>query len=209
MLVPDVLNLIVNNISFEAVERENEVEVYTDKLSIDKIKTLATSVVGQEQFGLKVKASHDENLSLRMRVRSNHRPEEDPEYEYTIKMKDKKGIDTEINIPIDINTFNVIKGIADSGMIKTRYTVPTNLKDIQVTLEIDVFEKTDWIKIDIELPGEITTGKKAVLDSLGVLGLSKEDVIIITPRDKINKTEDSKRVQGIIDDTCIIRPPFK
>lgn len=192
--------------SLEAVELENEIEVYTDKLNLDVVKGRATDMEGQEQFGLFVESSGSKKRALKMRVRRT-RKEDDIDYEFTIKHKDDQGQNTEINLDIDESTYREFKKLTDNGMVKTRYKVPVSINtsegDVDTFFEVDVFPKSEWVKIDIELPKGTSANRSAILEALSTIDLKESDVLIVTPIDKINGTKDALRASEIIQKECV------
>lgn len=73
-------------------------------------------------------------------------------------------------------TFQQFCRVADSGMIKTRYTFPIEGTDF--AFEVDVYQETDWVKIDLE----VNDPKFAIPDMpVALKGLIKDNPMKRTP----------------------------
>jgi len=160
-----------------ALEQENtsgivntETEyVFYAKLKDPDILRAATAVEDQEQWTLKIPKTPDNLSEGTMRVRKT-KEGNSVTYALTIKTRlnapqgDLSNTDTqvaadlqkmlEVTIEATEDCFEMFKRMADSGMIKTRYTLP--IQDSDCVFEVDRFitsegQYSQWVKIDLEV----------------------------------------------------------
>lgn len=80
-------------------------------------------------------------------------------YTLTAKAYTGRGEADEVSVPVSRDLHEVFKAIAGESMDKIRYTFP--IEGTQLKWEVDVFidaqgNPKDWVKIDLETPGEMT-----------------------------------------------------
>lgn len=154
-------------------EQEIEYEFYGRIEDINKIISLATQTEYQEQYELK-----KERGKIRVRM---SRVGDVTVYTMTSKTwTPGKAGEAEVEVEVSEDMFAHFRHIADSGMIKTRYSIPAGSQrlsggDIEkLTWEYDVFQdrdgkRSEWVKVDLEV--------KEVLATLPELPVALSDVI--------------------------------
>ena len=136
--------------------------VFYAKLLDPSILENATKEEHHEQWGIRVE-KNDKNMAAgRLRVRKIITGGS-TEHVMTIKVEQKieqaQGGNApaqnmkEVGISVSEDIFIMFRQMSDSGMIKTRYTIPFS----GMNLEVDRFylpnnEFSDWVKIDLEAP---------------------------------------------------------
>lgn len=150
--------------SFEATEREYEVEVYVEGLDIDAIDSSKLSKELQEQWSVYIPKGPENITDGRIRVRKSVKMERQYEWDpkvvdhyLTIKTNDRDGGDLESEIEIEKLVFDQFTELANQGMVKTRYFFPFEYEGLEFVAEVDTFkndqgEYIPWVKIDIEYP---------------------------------------------------------
>lgn len=145
----------------ETLTSEIEYEFYGKLNDFDDLVAKAKSTEYQEQYQLK-----KDRGSIRVRM---SKVGDDTIYMLNSKMWEPGKLgDEEVEHEVSAGLFKHFKHIADSGMIKTRYVIPTGsqrLSDGTVTKlnwEIDVFQKangerSEWVKIDLEVQEVLET----------------------------------------------------
>ncbi len=124
----------------------------TDRSQLDQ----AVSVEHQEQWSVNAKLEENAKYGGSIRVRKSvlkktgDRAIVEPTYMLCIKAfeSNKRGC-LENEFSVNEETFKQFRRIAESGMIKTRYTFP--IAGTDYAFEVDVYEGTDWVKIDLEI----------------------------------------------------------
>ena len=139
-------------------EREYEIAYYgrlVDRSILDK----AFAVEEQEQHAVFPPKKEGDTSTGQVRVRRTVelRPTKSkPRFEVTAKSPyGKDGGRAEANTEVDEVFFIVFKRTATTSMKKTRYSFrPQNLAEVypktNLLIQMDVFEGTDWVKIDVE-----------------------------------------------------------
>lgn len=80
-------------------------------------------------------------------------------YTLTAKAYSGRGEADEVSVPVSKDLHEVFKAITGESMDKIRYTFP--IEGSELKWEVDVFidaqgNPKDWVKIDLETPGEMT-----------------------------------------------------
>jgi CYTH domain-containing protein len=147
----------MESISMEAdVQVEEELVFYVRITDIAALKALATKEEEQEQWEIKSPVSNGrfrirKTVDLVVESKFQHLIDANsPKYTLTTKLKRAEGGDVETTADIDGDIFESFKALCPNGMRKTRYEVPTSAPGY--TWEFDVYEGTDWCKVDLELP---------------------------------------------------------
>lgn len=172
--------------SFEDVQIEYEVEGYLKGFDLEEIKSRSSAVEHQEQWGIYVPKTDANASAGSLRVRKSIAPDLVETYVQTTKLQgDAKG-KPEAEHGTNVDLFEMYKQMADQGLVKVRYDVPakTVAEGIDFKFELDVFynnrgELVPWVKIDAELPEGIKLTKED-------FNFACEEMIIVTPEDKIN-----------------------
>lgn len=208
-----MLDRLLKNISTEAVAIENEVEVFVKTTNVDQFKALATIKTYQEQYSFKVDKTEDNTSDSRHRIRYSIEEvagaELDRSYIYCIKMLNEDGTDTEIEFPVDELVYRHFKLTAQRRMIKIRYTIPTLLTGV----EVDVFVngKSPWVKVDIELDAKSIVSDelvKQILTTFKSTFTDIEEIIVVTPLDRVSGTKDYKLTRKFMDQYAVELGPF-
>lgn len=158
-----------NVINEKGQEVEIEKEFYAE-VDLDEIAKLATEVEDQEQWSVK-------NNKAQIRVRkTTEETTNGPKFSYELTLKGPKvdNTNTENNVDIDKQFFFDFKDhFADKGMVKTRYTIPD--ANSKLVFEVDVYEGTNWVKIDVEVPSEDTPIPKFPFETKQVIPGGRND----------------------------------
>lgn len=155
---------LLQRYSVEDATGSTEVEMeiaYYGRLVDRSILEKATSVEGQEQHAIFPPKKPGDTSSGQVRVRKTWTPNVRTKARYELTAKTpygKNGGRTESNVEITEDFFNVFKLTAETSMKKTRYTFnPSDINDsypkLHLVIQMDVFENTDWVKIDVEAKG--------------------------------------------------------
>lgn len=155
------MQVSVEHESDGVVEVELEYEFYGKLEDFDALVAAATTVERQEQYEIKKSSG-----TIRVRMST---VVDVVTYMLNSKTWDagKAGKD-EVEHEVSADMFAHFKKIADSGMIKTRYTIPagnqrlTNGEVEPISWEYDVFEdregkRSDWVKVDLEVKEALAT----------------------------------------------------
>lgn len=183
----------------QSAKPEVEYVLYA-RLSDFGILHQASSSEAHEQWEIKIPSLSTNGGSGRIRVRKTA-DKTGISYALTFKIRknpqEKEGlitpqVDLSHAIVCDDQALQMFKILSESGMIKERYTFPT---DHGLVWEVDVFFKEDgtrhdWVKIDLELRDGM-----AALDALPALPAGFEDVIR-APHGKRSELEEA-RVQEL------------
>lgn len=142
-------------------ETELEYEFYGRLESMDELRRLATETEHQEQYELKkprgkirVRACKVGNQTTYVMTSKTWTPGQPGE--------------NECEVEVSVDMFEHFKHVADSGMIKTRYTIPAGKQRtsdgdiVDIKWEYDVFEdrdgkRSDWVKVDLEVKEVLAT----------------------------------------------------
>ena len=139
----------LESISMEAdVQVEEELVFYARITDLAALRALSTKKEDQEQWEVKSPVGNG-----RFRIRFTHGDENGTiysKYTLTTKLKRAEGGDVETTADVDADIFESFKALCPNGMRKTRYEVPTGFPGY--TWEFDVYDGTDWCKVDLELP---------------------------------------------------------
>lgn len=152
--------------STEAAVGSEELEMeiaYYGRLVDRSVLTKAFHVEAQEQYAIFPPKKPGDNSTGQVRVRKttvikNGRPQK-PTFELTAKTPyAANGARIESNVEITEEFFETFKRTAETSMVKTRYKFyPKDIAEVypraRIIVEMDVFEKTDWVKIDVEGKG--------------------------------------------------------
>jgi CYTH domain-containing protein len=164
-------------LSLEAVDGRlhKEVEhVFYGKLDHPEELKNAQSALHQEQWMIKVPKTDDNAGSGTMRVRCEHGYGESPRYIFTTKAKSADGHNVEHEVPTTSDHMELMKVLADKGMVKTRYTFP--IAGSQLVWEVDVFTDEEglaapYVKLDLEVPVGV------ILDQVPPVPVTLSDVV--------------------------------
>lgn len=147
--------------------------VYYAKLIDPSILDKATMVEDQEQWNIKVPKTDKNAAEGRLRVRKTTK-DNTVQYVMTMKVESQAlgAVNTqnntsvvtasqsmrEVGLEASEDAFEMFKLISDNGMIKTRYSLP--VEDTDLVFEVDRFvlsngEYSDWVKIDLEVKGQL------------------------------------------------------
>lgn len=135
-----------------AEDAKTEVELehtWYGQLEDRSVLEKASSVEKQEQWSVPAKPGDDCLYNGSIRVRKSER-DGTVSYMMCVKAFEHKKLGClENEFEINETTFNQFKRVAGSGMIKTRYTFP--IEGTEYAFEVDVFQETDWVKVDLEV----------------------------------------------------------
>lgn len=149
------------------VEREIEYTMYVQLDNLEELKRKAVRVERHEQWTVPLNKKEDVDGKLRIRLIDNTRPT------MCTKIKRDQQIGCEeVEMDISMDMFNSLREMAVDGYIKTRYVVPSNIRDLW--WEVDVFfmnggAPSPWVKVDLEV--------KSLNDPIPVFPLSHTRVI--------------------------------
>lgn len=150
------------------VNTETEYVFYA-RLKDPAILKSAISVEDQEQWTLKIPKTADNLSEGTLRVRKTKEGDK-VTYALTIKTRlnavqgDLSNTDTQVAVNLQkmlevaleatVDSFEMFKSMANSGMIKTRYTLP--IEGCDCVFEVDRFrmsngEYSEWVKVDLEV----------------------------------------------------------
>jgi hypothetical protein len=145
---------------------EKEREFYVQLSDLEQLKK-ATSKESQEQWTIKLEKTDDNAGSGNFRVRKVD-TEGVIKYIFTTKTVQGQGLRDECSVEVSEQMFNMFKVLAETGMIKDRYSFPVEGTDL--VYEVDMFLKPDgsyhpWAKIDLENPPEQPPPLPVVVDA--------------------------------------------
>ena len=180
-----------SSLALEAVDGRlhKEVEhVFYGKLDHPEELKNAQSAQHQEQWMIKVPKTDDNAGSGTMRVRMEHGYGETPRYIFTTKAKSADGHNVEHEVPTTKDHMDLMKVLADKGMVKTRYTFP--ITGTQLVWEVDVFTDEEglaapYVKLDLEVPQGV------ILDAIPPFPVTLSDVVT-GDEIKVDPTADAK-----------------
>lgn len=118
----------------------------TDPTELEK----ATTIEGQEQWSIPAQPGDNCKYGGSVRVRKSVRGDE-TSYMMCIKAFEQGKLGClENEFEINEATFEQVKRVAESGMIKTRYTFP--IEGTDYAFEVDVYpDGKSWVKVDLEV----------------------------------------------------------
>lgn len=158
-LLVKYLGVTTTDVSLEALNQkleEIEYELYCKINDFDELKK-AKSKEQQEQWTLFFNKKGVRNA---IRVRKTV-GKDGTKYELTSKVK-IPGLtgDWEIETEVERKHFDIVKDLAETGMIKDRYFFPIDGTDL--IWEVDVFKNLQgeiqpWVKLDLEVHKEMAT----------------------------------------------------
>lgn len=177
------------------LEVEIELDYYGRLTDINEVIKLSSKVEDQEQWSARNRANGSQ-----IRVRQSIIDGGSPSYELTFKGVKVDGAVPESNVEINAQFFFGFKeSFATSGMIKTRYSIPFEHEGHSLCWEVDVFEGTDWVKIDLELPN-----KEITLPTSFPFGITE---VMRGGSDKTVRTEEQqKQLDSLYTDHFAVRP---
>jgi len=183
--------------SFESSQQEYEIEIYLKGYDIDEVRSKSTYNELQEQWGVYVPKTAENAAAGSMRARSTILPGEDePKYEFAVKIDEgEKGKEEDEN-DCSAARFLMMKKLADQGLIKNRFKIPSTLENgTHYTLECDAFtnargELVPWLKIDAEVP----EGSELKPTDIP---LTYDEIIIVTPGEKADNPELGKKIGAL------------
>lgn len=164
------------------VVKEREKVVYAKIVDFEELGK-ATSKEKQEQWEIRVPKSDAQKFFGQVRARCT----DNKDYVLCIKTLEQGSDDRdEWEIKVTRAVFEMVKKIADSGMIKTRYVFPVTEKGQDLKWEVDIFEKADgsiseWCKIDLEYSGEEPDLKYPI---------SLDEILDVQPVDRTEEQKD-------------------
>jgi hypothetical protein len=134
---------------------EKEREFYVRISDVDQLKK-AAKAEKQEQWTIRLEKTDKSAGAGQFRVR-RVQIGEDVKYYFTTKVIKGSGLRDENTIEVSEQMFEMFKVMAETGMIKDRYSFPVEGSDL--VYEVDMFRKPDgtyheWAKIDLENPPE-------------------------------------------------------
>lgn len=142
-----------NNVSLESlmsgnVEREIEFTMYVQLDDLEELKKRAIRTERHEQWLMPLEKGNVDG-KMRLRLIDNTRPTMCTK----IKRPNMVGSD-EVEMDISMDMFNSLREMAVDGYIKTRYTIPSNIREL--LWEVDVFLSNggaphQWVKVDLEV----------------------------------------------------------
>lgn len=208
--------------SLEASQNETEIEIYVLRPDLDTVSKICFSREHHVQYSLYVDKSSERTSACNQRVREtiHYTPSsDDPEvyYDYTMKIRQEDGSDTESTFDIDLDFFKQFSLVADRLMTKMRYFVPIKIDGYPgAHLQVDQFthqQEEAWVKIDLELPrgtGEKQISREQVVDAVNSVIPTYDELLVVFPRDKIDGDEAAaKRAKEIMQLHGIVEGPFK
>ena len=165
---------LVTSLESAAVTKEREFEIYGKIVDIDQLLK-CDSFEKHSQWGCPIKTDDGREGVIRVRAI------DDSLYLQTIKVKGGTDGDDECEFEITRDAFNAIRGLTDSGLIKTRYKFQMTG---DLCYEFDIFTKADgtvseWVKVDIEIPGDGTIDEW--LERLPDLPVELTETIVMAP----------------------------
>lgn len=177
------------------LEVEIELDYYGRLTDINEVIKLSSKVEDQEQWSARNRANGSQ-----IRVRQSIIDGGSPSYELTFKGVKVDGAVPESNVEINAQFFFGFKeSFATSGMIKTRYSIPFEHEGHSLCWEVDVFEGTDWVKIDLELPN-----KEITLPTSFPFGITE---VMRGGSDKTVRTEEQqKQLDSLFTDHFAVSP---
>lgn len=148
-------------------EREIEFTMYVHLDDLEELKKKAISVQRHEQWNMPLQKKEGTDGKMRIRLIDNTRPTMCTK----IKRPGQVGAE-EVEMDISMDMFNSLREMAVDGYIKTRYTIPSNIREL--LWEVDVFflnggAPSPWVKVDLEV--------KSLNDPIPVFPLTHSRVI--------------------------------
>ena len=130
-------------------EREIEFTMYVHLDNLDELKKKAIRTERHEQWKMPLTPKDDVDGKMRIRLIDNTRPTMCTK----IKRKGQIGAE-EVEMDVSMDLFNSMREMAVDGYIKTRYTIPSNIREL--VWEVDVFmlnggAPSPWVKVDLEV----------------------------------------------------------
>lgn len=162
----DAHNVSLESLMSGTVEREIEFTMYVELSDLEELKKRAIRTERHEQWTMPL-VKGDVDGKLRLRLIDNSRPTMCTK----IKRPSMVGCD-EVEMDISMDMFNSLREMAVDGYIKTRYTIPSNIREL--LWEVDVFLSNGgaphpWVKVDLEV--------KSMNDPIPMFPLSHNRVI--------------------------------
>lgn len=155
----DILKMALEERSDGAAQKEREYVFYA-RLKPDFVFPQTGNVERQEQWTIKVEKTDANGAKGDIRVRKtdffDHGDLGKSEYVLTTKIRTDDDVD-EIPIPSTADQFEHFKKLAESGMIKDRYTY--TIDGTELVWEVDAYLKPGggyhpWVKLDLEVPAD-------------------------------------------------------
>lgn len=148
-------------------EREIEFTMYVHLDNLEELKKKAIGVQRHEQWNMPLVKKENVDGKMRIRLIDNTRPTMCTK----IKRDGQLGAE-EVEMDISMDMFNSLREMAVDGYIKTRYTIPSNIREL--LWEVDVFflnggAPSPWVKVDLEV--------KSLNDPIPVFPLTHSRVI--------------------------------
>ncbi len=148
-------------------EREIEFTMYVHLDNLDELKKKAIRTERHEQWNIPLVKKDNFDGKMRIRLIDNTRPTMCTK----IKREGQIGAE-EVEMDISMDMFNSMREMAVDGYIKTRYTIPSNIREL--VWEVDVFflnggAPSPWVKVDLEV--------KSLNDPIPVFPLAHTRVI--------------------------------
>lgn len=207
--------LAVPDTSFEAsqiVADENEIEIYLDGVDVQSLVPKSIKTELQTQYGLFSNKSDKNACASSHRVRETILTEQDETttaYEHTFKLHLDDGKKPEHTVVIDREGFDLFRRAADSGMIKTRLSIPAMLAEYpNVIFQCDVFKNTSWLKVDLELPPGVTLTDDILMPAIDAVFVGYTDIIVVRPSDKAAKSPAATRAHSVMQKGGVLTGPF-
>lgn len=216
----DYSDPVQNTVSMESTEgvvdgksfEEIEFQIY-GKLTDMSVLQTAQSVTKQEQWSHKIVKTDNNAGSAVIRVRSINSGER---YIRTSKVKSISGATNEVESESTYDEFVHMAILADQGMIKERYTFPTE----GYVYEVDVFfdksgNRVPWVKIDLEIQapeGTQSLSRAELLELVKTIDLpplpfALEDVVVLPPVGR--QAADERKVSKLYEQYFLIGNYFQ
>ena len=130
------------------VEREIEFTMYVHLEDLEELKRKAIKSERHEQWSIPLVKGNTDG-KMRIRLIDNTRPTMCTK----IKRPNTVGCE-EVEMDISMDMFNSMREMAVDGYVKTRYTIPSNIREL--LWEVDVFfanggAQHNWVKVDLEV----------------------------------------------------------
>lgn len=163
----DAMNVSLESLISGNVEREIEFTMYVQLDDLNELKRRAIRTEKHEQWNIPIEKKEDFDGKMRIRLIDGTRPTMCTK----IKRKGTVGCD-EVEMDVSMDMFNSLREMAVNGYIKTRYTIPSNIRELM--WEVDVFlsnggDEHPWVKVDLEV--------KSLNDPIPMFPLSHSRVI--------------------------------
>jgi hypothetical protein len=169
--------------SFEGSGIEYEVEIYLENFDLSQIQAMASSKEHQEQWGIYVPKTDQNASGGSLRVRKTIFQDGTTLLEDCCKTELGENGKFEDESTVSEARFKQFELLADQGLIKVRYVVPSETRvGVAFKYEVDVFynkagELVPWAKVDVEF-------EKGTVLSPDEIPFTRDTLLFVTPEDK-------------------------